>query len=78
MQCRVGITTNPDERRSYWENQVVGFKNWQILGRYQSRQQAQDHEQRAAKQYGCKAHAGGSDASGTWHVYKFEYTRMKG
>lgn len=77
MPCRVGITTNPDERKTHWQSKVVGFKNWRIIGRYQSRQRAQDHENRYARQNGCKAHAGGSDAPGTWHVYRFDYSQLK-
>lgn len=75
MPCRVGITTNPDERKRYWQNRVVGFSNWRILGTYQSKQQAQEHENRYAHATGCIAHAGGPDVPGKWHVYTFRYTR---
>lgn len=77
MPCRVGITTNPQERKAYWQNQVVGFSDWKILGTYATKQQAQEHEDRHAKRYGCTAHAGGPDTPGQWHVYKFNYTRVK-
>ena len=77
MPCRVGITTKPEERKNYWQNNVVGFKNWKILARYHSREKAQAHEDRYAKTYGCRAHAGGADAHGIWHVYRFDYIRAK-
>lgn len=77
MQCRVGMTTNPDERKAYWERQVVGFSNWQILGKYQSREKAQEAETLYARKFGCQAHPGGQESGGQWVVYKFDYTRMK-
>ncbi len=77
MPCRVGITTDPDGRKKYWDRHVVGMTNWTILARYARREDAQAHETNAAQQYGCQAHAGGSDAAGTWHVYYFKYTRTK-
>ena len=77
MPCRVGITTNPTERKAYWERQVIGLSNWRILGTYPSKQEAQAHETRYAASSGCQAHAGGPDASGTWSVYRFDYVRKK-
>ena len=77
MLCRVGITTDPEKRKSYWNNQVIGFKNWRILQKYANKKDAQTHENRAAKKYNCIAHAGGPDTPGIWYVYKFEYTRTK-
>jgi hypothetical protein len=44
MPCRVGITTNPAGRKSYWEGQVVGLKNWQILAKYATKAEAQVYE----------------------------------
>ena len=77
MPCRAGITTRPEERRAEWERQVVGLTNWRILGTYRSRQEAQAHENRYAQQTGCRAGAGGSDAPGLWHVYRFDYIRER-
>lgn len=78
MPCRVGITTEPDVRRAYWQNQVVGFTNWRILSRFRSKAEAQAYETRYARRYGCQASAGGADAPGTWCVYRFDYTRTRG
>jgi len=77
MPCRVGITTNPTQRRTYWESQVVGLTNWRILATYRTKAEAQAHETRHASTYGCQAHAGGADAPGIWSVYKFEYVRTR-
>lgn len=77
MPCRVGITTNPQERRAFWESQVHGLRNWRILAKYSTKKEAQDHETRHALSYNCKASGGGRDADGIWHVYKFEFTRSK-
>jgi hypothetical protein len=78
MPCRVGITTDPDARRAYWQNQVVGFTNWRILKSSRSKTEAQDYETQYAERYGCQAKAGGPDAPGTWYVYRFDYTRTRG
>ena len=77
MPCRVGITTDPDARRSFWENQVIGLTNWRILGKYMNREKAQQHETQYALTSGCQSHAGGADATGPWHVYRFDYTRTR-
>ena len=77
MPCRVGITTNLAERKAYWENRVAGLTNWRILASYRSKERAQDHENSYAERYNCRAHAGGSDAPGTWYVYRFNYTRER-
>ena len=77
MPCRVGITTDPETRRAYWEGQVVGLTGWQIVANYRSRDEAQRHETRYAQTHGCEASPGGADASGTWYVYRFDYTRTR-
>ncbi len=75
MPCRVGMTTDPETRRTYWESQVVGLTNWRILGKYSRREEAQQHESQYASKYGCRAHAGGADATAPWYVYRFDYIR---
>ena len=77
MSCRVGITTNPEERKRYWQNRVNGFRAWNIIGQYPTKDQAQQHEDNYARQSGCEAHAGGPDTPGTWYVYTFQFTSPK-
>ena len=77
MPCRVGMTTDPDARQSFWESQVVGLTNWRILGKYMNRAKAQQHKTQYASRYGCQAHAGGPDVTGPWYVYRFDYTRTR-
>lgn len=77
MPCRVGITTDPEERKAYWRNRVVGFSNWRILKTFRSRRRAQQYERRYAEKHGCKAYAGGRETPGRWHVYRFNYTRER-
>jgi hypothetical protein len=77
MPCRVGITTDPGERRARWQSQVVGFINWKILGSFMSKSEAQQYETRYAKKYGCRAAPGGPDVPGPWYVYRFDYTRTR-
>ena len=78
MPCRVGITTDLGERRTYWENRVVGLTNWRILKSFRSREAAQQYENEYAARYGCHAYHGGADAPGMWHVYRFDYIRERG
>jgi len=73
MPCRVGITTNQEERRAYWESKAVGLKNWRILKSFTTKAKAQEYETQYAARYGCQAHAGGPNAPGTWYVYRFNY-----
>ena len=56
-------------------SQVYGFRNWQLLKKFSSREKAQENEDWYAKRYGCHAHHGGKSASGPWYVYRFDYTR---
>ena len=78
MPCRVGITTNTQGRKEYWEGQVVGLTGWRILANYKSRDEAQRHETRYAGTSGCQASPGGAPAAGTWSVYRFDYIRTRG
>jgi hypothetical protein len=66
MPCRVGMTTDPTSRRTYWESRVVGLANWRILKDFRSKARAQEYETEYASRYGCRAQAGGPDAPGTW------------
>lgn len=77
MPCRVGITTDPEGRKAAWERRVVGLTGWRILGSYRSRAEAQQRETQYAQRTGCQASPGGADAPGTWHVYRFDYTRTR-
>jgi hypothetical protein len=77
MPCRVGITTDPDARRAYWQSQVAGFTGWRIRQTFSSKAKAQEYETQYAARYGCQAHAGGPEAPGMWYVYRFDYTRTR-
>ena len=76
MSCRVGITTNLQERKAHWAREHSNMHNWQKYGPYSSREAAQRKEDQLAKQYGCEAHHGGADpqnSSARWWVYKFDH-----
>lgn len=74
MACRIGITTNPEARRRYWESQhPVGF-GWEILRWCSSKSEAQGWETHFAALYGCEAHPGGDGLEfDDWCVYRFSY-----
>lgn len=77
MPCRVGITTNPVNRKADWETKVIQLKNWKILASYNSVKKAREHEDRYAERYGCQSSHSGIDNKGPWHVYRFEYLRKR-
>ena len=77
MPCRLGITTDPGEKRKYWQNQVEGLSYWQILTSFEAISQAQTFEIQFAKAHGCQASLDSDDASGTLYIYHFEYTRER-
>ena len=82
MPCKIGITTNQEGRRVYWENQAAGFANWQILEVFRSKVAAKEYETAYALRHGCEADLGGADVPRTsrepttehewWYVYHFD------
>lgn len=74
MTCRVGMTTNPGERKRYWEKKHSNLRNWKILGHYKSKSKAQEAERIFAQKYGCVSYSGGrGNEHDDWVVYKFNY-----
>jgi hypothetical protein len=83
MQGKIGITTNPEGSRVYWQNQTIGLTNWQILNVFRSKAAAKEYETAYALRHRCEAALGNSDAPGTgreptteqewWYVYYFDY-----
>lgn len=87
MPCRVGITTNPEQRKRYWESRVIGFRNWQTHGYYLNKDDAQAKEDRLVQHCSvyerhrgaCHGRAGGgSPYEIGWTVYSFDYARDPG
>ena len=74
MSCRIGMTTNVDDRKRYWESQHSNLYSWKILGIYQTKTAAQNAENKFANSHGCISHPGGDgNEYDTWYVYKFNY-----
>jgi len=74
MACRIGITTNPGERKRYWEGQHRNLRNWTILSRHRTKTAAQAAETLEARRRRCQASPGGAGPEqGNWAVYYFEY-----
>ena len=74
MACRIGIATDPEERKQHWTNRHPTLKNWQILETGLSYSQAQKKENEYARKYGCQSHQGGEKSrQNNWSVYYFEY-----
>lgn len=87
MPCRVGITTDPESRQAYWQNQTTGFTNWQILEIFRSKAAAKEYETAYALRHGCKVAPGDFDLLGRekesaiehdwWYIYHFDYETEK-
>lgn len=74
MPCRIGITTDPEDRRRYWQGQHPRLRNWTIVKSGLTQRQAQAEEERLAARHNCVAHAGGPKIAGRkWSVYRFDY-----
>lgn len=79
MGCRIGITTNLEERKQFWQSKYDGFDNWEVLVGPLSKEEAQKKETELAQARSCEAHAGGddSDTNEGWYVYYFTFTKEK-
>ena len=75
-KCRVGMTTDKEGRKAYWESKIFNTIDWEWFGPYDSRGEAQAEERALAFMHGCEAHPGGRDPEGNlqWWFYKFTYT----
>lgn len=70
----IGTTTNPGERKRYWEEQHPNLHNWTILARYDTKSDAQLAERHLAARYGGVADGNGAgNENDNWVVYKFDY-----
>jgi len=88
MACRIGITTDPEGRRSYWQNQAPGFANWEILEVFRSKPAAKEYETQYALRHGCHGALSDLDPPVTakerqpehewWYVYHFDYAQKEG
>ena len=75
-KCRVGMTTNPDQRKAKWEAEIPNTTDWKWFGPYDSRETTQAVETALAEDGGCESHHGGGEPENNnpWWVYKFTYT----
>ena len=74
MACRVGITTNVEDRRRFWEGAHPTLNTWETLGSYNTKTAAQAAETRTANDHGCVSQAGGGGPEyAIWTVYHFYY-----
>ncbi len=83
MPCKVGITTNPERRRLYWQERTTGFAKWEILEVFRSKAAAKEYETAYALRHKCEAVPSSSDTPSRgreptiegewWYVYHFEY-----
>ena len=55
MPCRIGITTDPDRQQQEWVAVHPSLYNWQILGWYRTRDEAEQTERIYAASRRCEA-----------------------
>ena len=69
MACRIGMSTNPEERIRYWKNEE-GHTHSKILASGLNYNQALAREKREAESRGCRYSGGGQHVSGyRWSIY---------
>lgn len=70
MGCRVGMSTDPEERIRYWKR-VEGHTSGRVISKGLTYREAQTKEEEAARSGGCVHAAGGEHKAGrVWSVYK--------
>lgn len=75
MSCRIGITTDPERRKSEHQRDYPSLRNWMILSTHTTKSAAQTAEDRAKLTFpNCSAHRGGAGPEfATWCLYKFDH-----
>lgn len=77
MSCKIGMTTNLQQREAYWRRQYPNLWDWKVLeGPFYTRELAQERETKLAQRYGCESHYGNDEPDtpdSIWHVYYFSY-----
>lgn len=73
MACRVGISTDPDERKVYWKRVHPSLRGWKILSMHKTKTAAQVGENRVAREHGCDSAPGGPNSPLPWYVYHFYF-----
>ena len=79
VPSRVGITTDPKRRRKLWMRRVTGFRNWRIVRRFATKEEAQAFELVYSGERGSVSYQGGRPSrKRVWYVYQFNYSEDKG
>lgn len=74
MPCRVGMTTNLEERKQHWKGEYPNLSGWEVIKGGLSYSAALKLESEHAKAHGCVSYPGGEDnGKSNWSVYKFNY-----
>ena len=73
MPNRAGITTRPDERKNEWQRYYPNLRDWQMVGPFASRAEAERWE---SNQLYCLRSGGGAEPEVPdvqWWGYTFRY-----
>ena len=81
MPCRIGMTTDLEGRKTYWESEYRNLRDWQVLaGPISTKDEAQRIETQLAAKHGCESSPGGTDPDSPyakWYVYGFNHDGKK-
>ena len=73
MRKRVGISHDPEERRKHWERKYPSLRDWTIIARHLTYEQAQKKEEEYIAK-GYEGGLGGEKKSGrVYSVYTFTH-----
>lgn len=78
MDYRIGITTRPDARKEEWKQIYPSLRDWVILEKHDSKEDAELQEMRLARVMGCIPSDFGdipeeADPGKPWCVYRFAF-----
>jgi len=73
FKVKVGVTTDPTSKRSFYQNQTNNFSNWQVIETFTSREEAMEFAILYADNHGFTLEPEEPDNGLIWYVYRFEY-----
>jgi len=73
IKVKVGVTTDPKTKRSFYQNQFENFYNWQILETFTCREDASKCAILYSEYYGYNLEPEEPETGLIWYVYRFEF-----
>ena len=77
FNVKVGVTSDPKTKRSYYQNQIKGYCNWQIIETYTCRDEAQEYANLYSCEFECELDSKCTESGPIFYVYRLEYQRQE-